>query len=106
VLYQFSYACKLDGIEYTIKGNMADTFAESRLRPLGFEVVERHETRNHAVDAVTMRLGETVVNFECVCPAYPNARGLGCSLHHDDHDPGDSWPVFRAEQLALSAESL
>ena len=80
---------------------MAETFAETRLSPLGFETVERHETRGYTVDSLTMQLGEIVVKFECVCPAYPTIKALGCSLHHEG--PGDSWPVVRAEELALSS---
>ena len=79
---------------------MTDTFVERRLAPIGFKTVERHEARGFIVDEVVMQLGETVIKFECVCPAFPSIKGLGCSIHHEG--PGDSWPVVRAEELATT----
>lgn len=79
------------------------TFAERRLEPLGYAVDERHERNVFTIDSVTMSFGEMVVRFECVCPAYPTIRALGCSLHHEG--PGDSWPVVRAEELAMAAQT-
>jgi hypothetical protein len=72
-----------------------NTYAEEKLKAIGFETLDKDIKPTGEIDSVTMATGEFVVKFTCVCPA-PSIRKLGCPVHHDG--PGGSWPVTRAAE--------
>ncbi len=72
------------------------TYVEEGLRPLGFRFVKRDE-RYGVVTNVVLSIGHLKMVFDCVCPAYPSIRALGCPVHHKG--PGGSWPVEDAKKV-------
>ncbi len=79
------------------------TYAERELRPLGFHLLSADADRVGFERKIVLSYGHLKLQFDCVCPAYPSIKALGCPLHHEG--PGGSWPVTTAKKLpqALSA---
>lgn len=74
---------------------LADTYAEQELCPLGFQL------RSKSDKQVVLSLGWFKLQFDCVCPAYPNIKALGCPLHHHETNDknGGSWSIEEAKKL-------
>jgi hypothetical protein len=70
------------------------TYVESQLQPLGFRFLDGVPDRS-----VVLSLGHLKFRFDCVCPAYPTIKALGCPLHHDG--PGGSSPVDEAKKIPV-----
>ena len=68
------------------------THVEQELKPFGFNLVESSQAK------VVLSISHLKLQFDCVCPAYPNIKALGCPLHSTS--PGSSWPVEEAKRIA------
>lgn len=55
------------------------TFAEKILVPLGYKFVVKNG--DPFEKQVVLSIGHLKLQFDCVCPAYPTIRALGCPLH-------------------------
>lgn len=73
------------------------TYAEQELLPLGFYLAEKENDEIGFARKIVLSFGHLKFLFECVCPAYPTIKGLGCPLHHDG--PGGSWPIEDAKKI-------
>ena len=73
------------------------TYAEAVLLPLGFRSVGSEEHRAGWKQRIVLSISHLRLQFDCVCPAYPNIKALGCPLHHNG--PGGSWPVEEAKRV-------
>jgi len=74
------------------------TYVERELNPLGFQTVSR-EGYIGLERQVILSFSHLKFQFDCVCPAFPAIRALGCPLHHRE-DFGGSWPVEEAKKVA------
>lgn len=77
---------------------LPETLVETEFSKQGvvFEVIESTESR------IALLSARGVVAFSCICPAFPDIKALGCSLH-SPAGSGSSWEVQRAlEDLAGS----
>ncbi len=71
------------------------TYAERELQPLGFRTVSRK-----GENEIILSFDHLKLLFECVCPAYPSIKAMGCPLHHEG--PGGSWPVDDAKKIVMT----
>ncbi len=74
------------------------TYVENELRPIGFKTESKQG--NIFKQKVVLSIGHLKLRFDCVCPAYPTIKALGCPLHHDG--PGGSWPVEEAKKIPVA----
>ncbi len=78
------------------------TYVEKELLPLGFH--KESERRNDIgfEEQIVLRFRHLKLQFDCVCPAYPSTKALGCPLHaHETSLPG-SWPVEQAKKIPIA----
>ncbi len=76
------------------------TFAERILAPLGRKLVAK--TGNPFEKQVVFSIGHLKLQFDCVCPAYPDIKAMGCPLHHEG--PGGSWPITDAKKIIATIQ--
>jgi len=76
---------------------METTYAERKLLPLGFKIVGIEESC-FFTQKIIFSIGHLKFQFDCICPAYPNIKALGCPLHHEGK--GGSWPIMEAIKIA------
>ncbi len=75
------------------------TYAEKELQPLGFHLSDTEVNSLGFARKIVLSFGHLKLQFDCVCPAYPNIKALGCPLHaHETPSPG-SWPVEEAKKV-------
>lgn len=78
------------------------TYAESELQPLGFHLLSTEADPVGFELKIVLSYNHLKLQFDCVCPAYPSIKALGCPLHaHETSLPG-SWPVEEAKKLSAS----
>ena len=81
------------------------TYAERELQPFGFHLLDTEINSAGFEKKVVLCFRHLKFQFDCVCPAYPIIRALGCPLHNHEassSEPGDSWPVAEARQVAMA----
>lgn len=75
------------------------TYAERELQPLGFRLLATELDSLGFERKTVLSFGHLKLQFDCVCPAYPSIKALGCPLHaHETSLPG-SWPVEEAKKI-------
>ena len=75
------------------------TYAEKELQSFGFRLVSEKRDSVGFEQQVVLAIGHLKLLFDCVCPAYPSTKALGCPLHaHETSLPG-SWPIEHAKKI-------
>ncbi|MBI5732440.1 hypothetical protein HY967_00570 [Candidatus Jorgensenbacteria bacterium] len=78
------------------------TYAEQELQPLGFHLLDTEADSVGFEKKVVLSFHHLKLQFDCVCPAYPRIKALGCPLHaHETSLPG-SWPIEDAKKVATA----
>lgn len=73
------------------------TYAEHELQLLGFRLSATEVDSVGIERKIVLSHNHLKLQFDCVCPAHPSIKALGCPLHHEG--PGGSWPVETAKKL-------